>query len=176
MLEIIIDPTTTYDESSETFREVGGGVYYLEHSLYTIAKWEQKYNIPFLRNNPRKTNEQMLDYFKMMTSSKDFDPLQLTPRHIEEITNYMIAPMSATTIASRDSGPAQLQTADTLYANLFMAGMAIECEHWHFNRFIKTLEVISEKNSPAKKMTHAEIREQNIRLNAQRKAELNTKG
>ena len=176
MLKLTFESIPLYDEATNRFIEIKGGTYTFKHSLYAIAKWEAKWLTPFLVESPPKTPEQLSDYFKMMTNDEDFNPMVMTHEDQLKVLDYMKAPMSATKIYSTREGVVTVETADTLYASLFMAGLDIECQHWHINRLFKVLGVIGERNSPPKKMSASEIRERNIQLNAERKAKLNTKG
>ena len=55
------------------------------------------------------------------------------------------------------------------------AGIPFECQYWNINRLLVLLNVIEARRNP-KKMSQAEIYKQNADLNAQRKAQLNTRG
>ena len=54
-------------------------------------------------------------------------------------------------------------------------GIPFECEKWHLNRLMTLIRVVSTKSAPPKTMSKDEILAQQRRLNAERKARLNTK-
>lgn len=178
MLELEIGKLEAYDEENAQFFDVPGSgkVVRFNHCLRAIAKWEEKYEIPFLRLKPEKTGEQMLDYFHMMCLD-EFDTLELTQSDISAIVDYMNKDHSATTVASKDGERNNsIITSELLYGYLVKAKVPWEVQDWHFNRLMKLMAVLGELNGEKRKMTPAEIREQNRQLNAQRKKELNTKG
>ena len=55
-------------------------------------------------------------------------------------------------------------------------GIPFECEKWHLNRLMTLIRVVSTKSAPPKTMSKDEILAQQRRLNAERKARLNTEG
>ena len=169
-----------YDENQNEFilkptREV-----VLEHSLRTIAKWETKYEKPFLTNTP-KTPEEMLDYYLMMSPDGELKVEDINERVSHEIMNYIKSSNSATTVkrnTKKKNQASKIYTSEVLYALMFMNGVHISADRWHINRLMLTLEVISDYNTPAdqKKMSKKEILKQNREINRQRREKLKTKG
>jgi hypothetical protein len=50
------------------------------------------------------------------------------------------------------------------------------CQKWHFNHLMALIEVASVKNTPPKKMKNRDILNQNLSLNAKRRAAMHSKG
>ena len=82
MLTLEVPGLKLFNEQTLKFTIIQAQVLKLEHSLYSIAKWEEKWHIPFIESdNPylktkewEKTEENMLDYIRCMTINKDVDP------------------------------------------------------------------------------------------------------
>ena len=73
MLELQVKGMDFFDESVEEYIEVKDQCLVLEHSLISLYKWEQKWEIYFM-DNQNITNEQFIDYVRCMTINK-VDPL-----------------------------------------------------------------------------------------------------
>lgn len=72
MLEIIVPSNDLWDEENLTFINVEEKTLCLEHSLLSISKWESKWHKAFL-GKQEKTQEEILDYIKCMTLTKNVD-------------------------------------------------------------------------------------------------------
>lgn len=180
MLKITVPGQEIFDDATQTFNNTKDTVLSLEHSLVSISKWESKYNVPFLTDK-EMTDEQTMYYIKCMTLTQNVDDIVykcLTVDNIREISDYIKAPMTATTVpkipGSRNS---EIITSELIYYWMIELKIPVEFQKWHLNRLLKLIEVCNFKNNPNKsKMTHAEIAERNRRLNAERKKKWNTTG
>ena len=107
MLQITIPDEESWDEQKEQFVVTWKGrSLQLEHSLISISKWESRWCKPFL-SKKGLTREETLDYIKLMTVTPNVPPDtydHLTSENIEQITQYINAPMTATTISEDKSG------------------------------------------------------------------------
>ena len=151
----------------------------LEHSLVSLSKWESKYCKPFLYSE--KTNEEFLDYIKCMTLTHNvpddvYD--RLTTENIEAISEYVNAPMTATTFSQdKNKRPGrEIVTSELIYYWMISLNIPVEFEKWHINRLITLIRVCEIKNTPPKKRSRREIMNQNAALNAARRKRLNSKG
>jgi hypothetical protein len=179
MLQITIPAMNDlWDERNQQFLSIKETTIQLEHSLLSISKWESKWNKSFI-NTKDKTEEELIDYIKCMTITKNVDPniyVCLTAENIQEIVNYINAPMTATTIRDTEKSSREPVTSELIYYWMISLNIPVKFEKWHLNRLITLIRVCSIKNQPAKKMSRGEIMQRNAALNAARKKRWNTKG
>lgn len=179
MLQITIPAMNDlWDERNQQFLSIKETTIQLEHSLLSISKWESKWNKSFI-NTKDKTEDELIDYIKCMTITKNVDPniyVCLTAENIQEIVNYINAPMTATTIRDTGKSNHEIVTSELIYYWMISLNIPVKFEKWHLNRLITLIRVCSIKNQPAKKMSRGEIIQRNAALNAARKKRWNTKG
>lgn len=152
-----------------------------EYSLYTISLWESKWKKPFLSGFKEMGLKEKLSLFKEMCMTPDVPNnvwLRLTADHFQQIQDYITDPMSATTVhaPSQNPGRPEIVTTEVIYFWMISLGIPFECEHWHLNRLLKLIQVVSIKSSPGKKMSKREVAQQYRDLNEMRKAKYNTRG
>lgn len=154
----------------------------LEHSLVSLAKWESKWCKPFLSKTP-KTSEETIDYIRCMTITQNVPPEvynNISNDIVEEVTEYINAPMTATWFADSKKGGGrsngEMVTAEIIYYWMITLQIPSEYQKWHLNRLLTLIQVCSEKNKPSKKMSKRAIMNQNTALNAARRAQFNSKG
>ena len=180
MLRITIPAVELWDERKQEFIITKEQTLQLEHSLVSISKWESKWCKPFL-SKQEKTFEETLDYIKCMTITQNVDPEvynYLTNKNIEEINNYINAPMTATYFSDEKTSKTSREqvTAELIYYWMIALNIPFECQKWHLNRLLTLIKVCSIKNQPPKKRSRKEIMSRNAALNAARRKQLNTKG
>lgn len=180
MLTITVPSSEYWDDNKQEFVYTKGGTLKLEHSLVSIAKWESKWCKSFL-NTKEKTDEETMDYIRCMTLTQNIDPdiySHLSLQNVEDIKNYINAPMTATVFA--DTGDSstnrEVVTAELIYYWMIAYNIPFECQKWHINRLLTLVRVCGIKNNPPKKMSKGEIMRRNAALNAQRRKQMNTKG
>ena len=179
MFEIVIPGTEMFDSELEEFFTIDDIVLKLEHSLVSLSKWESIHEKPFL-SKEEKTEEEILSYVECMVL--DGNPPEgwierLQESNLETIRVHIEAKQTATWFSDTNSAPSrEIITAEIIYYWMISMQVPMECENWHLNRLFTLLRVISNKNSPAKKMSRSEIAARNRELNAQRRAQLGTKG
>lgn len=179
MLEITIPAVEQWDQIKQEFINKPAQTLRLEHSLVSLSKWESKWCKAFLTKN-EKTIEETLDYIRCMTITQNVDPevyIHLTPDNIAQINAYIEAPMTATYFSQDKGKPSNEQiTAELIYYWMIAFNIPFECQKWHLNRLLTLVRVCNVKSQPPKKMSKKEIMSRNAALNAQRKAQLGTKG
>ena len=168
-----------WDESKQEFIPPPVKVLQMEHSLVSLSKWESKYCKPFLSTD--KTDEETLDYIKMMTITQNVDPEiynRLTKNNIDEIRKYIHAPMTATTFSKERTAKRshEVVTNELIYYWMVTLNIPFECQKWHINRLLTLIRVCEVKNQPPKKMSRREIMNRNRALNEARRKQLNTTG
>lgn len=180
MLQITIPGREFFDEETQTFFSTKEQTLQMEHSLVSLSKWEAKWNKAFL-GKQKKTPEEILDYFRCMTITKNVDPKVynlLTQEQIDQINEYINAPMTATYFSNKKNGPISRETitSELLYYWMIAFNIPFECQKWHLNRLIALIRVCDVKSSTGKKMSKADIAKRNASLNAARRAKLRTRG
>lgn len=180
-LTITIPAREYYDSVNNLFMESKEQTITIEHSLLSIAKWEAKWKKPFL-TEAKKTTEEMIDYIRCMTITKNVDSMtyySLTPASFTLIQNYINDPMTATTFGEdkeKQKKSKKIITSEELYYQMAAFQIPFECEKWHFNRLLTLLRIASIKNAPPKKMGKKSIMNRNRSLNEARKKSMNTNG
>ena len=169
-----------WDDEKECFYSVRPVDLQLEHSLISISKWESKWHKSFI-DSDNKTDEEALDYIRCMTITKNVSPdtyRRLTNQHIEQINEYIKAPMTATTFREGRGakGRKRIITAELIYYWMVAFNIPVEFQKWHLNRLLTLIRVCEIENSPKKKQSANDILRENAALNAARKAQLKTKG
>lgn len=179
MLEITLPQVESFNEKTSEFITYPEVELRLEHSLYSLSKWESKWEKPYLSDSP-KSDEETLDYIRCMSQ----DPvdnetlLRLTNKDFEKIGSYISASMTATWFNEDDkkTPSRQVITAEIIYHWMIQNQVWLECEYWHLNRLITLLKVCSAKNSPEKKMSRQDAAAKQRALNEARKAKYKTSG
>lgn len=180
MLRLMIPKSELWDEMREEFVTCEGGIITVEHSLISLAKWESRWNKPFL-SKERKTTEETIDYIRCMTLTQNVNQslyLGITDSIIQQINQYIEAPMTATTFKEATNSPRNREqvTAELIYYWMIALNIPFECQKWHLNRLLTLIKVCSIKNKPPKKMSKSQILSRNAALNAERRKQYNSKG
>lgn len=181
MLRITIPAKEGFDESTNEFVTISKEqTLKLEHSLVSLSKWESKWCKAFLTKE-EKTTEETIDYIKCMTITPDVDPnvyMALTREHIEEINNYIGAPMTASHISEEKNGKSskEVVTSELIYCWMIALNIPFECQKWHLNRLLTLIRICNVKNQPSKKKSKRDIMSRNAALNAARRKKLNSRG
>lgn len=187
MLTINIPSSELFIPATNEFVTVEGKSLSLEHSLVSVSKWESKWHKPFFGNEP-KTQEQVVDYIRCMTLTKNVDPsvyFGLTPENIKAIEQYIDDPMTATTFSSDKNKPnkpnafaknKKIITSELIYYWMIAYEVPMECQKWHLNRLLTLIRVLEIKNQPSKKMSKKDLYDRNRKLNAARRNAIGTTG
>jgi hypothetical protein len=181
MLTIRVSGVESFDEKSQEFTTQGGTILELEHSLVSLSKWESIYEKPFLGKDP-KTAEEVFAYVKCMTLTPEVPKeifQQLSDEDFKAVHEYIDAKMTATWFSDPPGAPKtsrEVVTAELIYYWMTVFNIPFECEHWHLNRLFTLIRICNIKAAKPKKMSRTETAARQRELNAQRKAQLGTRG
>jgi hypothetical protein len=180
MLTITVGATDVYDEATGTFGDHGGAELQLEHSLVSLSKWESIHEKAFL-GTAEKTSEEVLSYVECMVLG-EIPPgeilQQLSDKNVEDINRYIDRKMTATWFSEQPGAPKarEIITSELIYYWMTVFNIPFECENWHINRLFTLIRICNIKQDKPKKMSRAEVGRRNRELNAQRRAQMGTKG
>lgn len=184
MLTVTIPSFEMYDSINNEFITVKAQTLNLEHSLYSISKWEAKWKKPFIGDD-KKTSEEICDYIRCMTINKNVDPRvynNIPYRIFNQIKDYMVDPMTATTFSNNEEETRRNRksqkkiTSEEIYWQMTALNIPFECDKWHFNRLETLIKICSIKNSPDKKMSKQQTARSNHALNAARRKASHSRG
>lgn len=180
MLTIVVPGTEMFDDSKQEFITKDDFTLELEHSLVSLSKWEQIYEKPFLGKDEKST-EEILGYIKAMTLTLKVPEevfSRLSEANILTINEYLDAKMTATWFNEPPGAPSSRDviTSELIYYWMVTFQIPFVCETWHLNRLFTLIRVCNNKQSKPKKMSRSEIAARQRELNAQRRAQLGTKG
>ena len=180
MFELTIPKQRLFIEKTYEFTYVEEQTICLEHSLVSLSKWERKWHKPFISSE--KNKEEILDYIKMMTITKNVNPIvyeALTEDMIAKIKDYIDDPMTATTFnkdQSKGSINNDIITAEIIYYWMIALQIPVEFQKWHINSLITLIRVCEIKNQPPKKRSRQEIASRTAAINAARRQQHAKKG
>lgn len=185
MLRIDVPGDEYFNDETGEFSYGEGVTLYLEHSLISLALWEAKWKIAYLDNH-NLTSEQQMDYIRCMIvrpkEIKEDVLLRIPPEQFEVIRDYIEDSMTATKISNRPrsgrrkvAGPKTI-TSEVIYSQMCELGIPFECEKWHLNRLLTLIRVRNIEGGPQDKMSRKDIYNENLALNAARRAKLHTHG
>ena len=178
MLRIDLPGDEWYDPVKNEFVYAEERVLHLEHSLFSISKWEAKWKKSFL-STKTKTAEETLDYIRCMADEdvSDDELARLTEQDVLKIEKYLRDPMTATTFGKdQDKGRQKKVTSEEIYYLMAANGIPFECERWNFNRLMTLLRICAIRGGKQKKMGKGEILKRQAALNAARRSATGSKG
>lgn len=180
MFTVIIPDREVFHDDSQTFEVLKGETFQIEHSLVSIAKWESKWEKPFLTSD-NKTREQTIDYIRCMTVTQNVKPesyLFMPAKIFDDIADYIKKPMTATWFNERPGikKSSEIITAEILYYCMIAYNIPMEFQKWHLNRLLTLIRVCSIKGQKPDKMSRADAFAQQRVINNARRQKHNTKG
>ena len=180
MLKLTVVLSEDYDESTKKFVVETVDIE-LEHSLASLSKWEEIWEIPLLGTGD-KTEEQNFSYLECMCLTPNVAPevfQKLDQDQQKQISEYIDKKHSATWFSDENprAKSGEAITAELVY--YWISGFQIDwqAQYWHLNKLLTLIKVFSVKadNKPVKQSARSR-QAQIAQLNAQRRAELGSKG
>lgn len=180
MLTLYVNEQEFWDRDSRKFIDVPAMKLDFEHSLASLSKWEEIWEIPFL-SSEQKTNEQTLSYIKCMLlteSVPDAVLLCLNQEHHKALNEYITAKHTATTFpaGAQQGNTGEFVTAELIYYWLTALNIPFSTDQWHLNKLLTLVKLVNRKNTPPKKMSRSEAYSRQRQLNAARRAKYGTSG
>lgn len=181
MLIINIPEQELWDEKNQRFIKINPTRLELENSLYAISNWESKWCKSFFISD-EKSEEETIDYIKQMTLNEVDDVVYkcIDRQTFDEIKKYINLPMTATKINSKknqnNNRSSSYITSEIIYYMMLTLNIPPEYDRWHINKLITLIRVCQIKSQPPKKMSQQEAIAYQARMNAERRAKLNSKG
>ena len=188
-LKIKTKEVQLWNEATQEFeyKTVPGRTIVLEHSLVSLSKWEAKYKRPFI--DSEKTNEETLDYVKMMTITQNIPDdtyKYLDTDEIKKINDYIIDPMTATKFSYNSQAGSSPKkdtskvTSELIYYWMTLYNIPESYQKWHLNRLLVLLRIAriksDEQHGKTNKMSRSDIIAQNRAINAQRRLKIGSNG
>ena len=177
MFVYTFDETETYDSVKNKFCTLKSETHSFDLTLKVIADWEGATCEPFF--NSKLDGSSMQPLMQLMCLDGGFNPAYITDDFITKMSAYISEPHTATKIHSEDTGnanPSTYMTSELVYAMMFELHIPLACEVWNINRLMTLIRVMQIRARPQKRMGSATVAERNRALNAQRRAQLKTKG
>lgn len=153
----------------------------LEHSLASLSKWEMIWEVPLL-STKEKSEEMNFSYLECMCLTPNVAPEvfhRLDEDQQRAIADYLEKSHTATWFSNEIP---QARSGETITAELiyyWMSSFRIEWEaqYWPLNRLLTLIKIFSVKQDNKPQRQSARGRQSEIaRLNAQRRAELGSRG
>lgn len=185
MLRIFLRSVEIFNEDTQEFESIGGVTVDLEHSLYTVSKWEEIHKKSFAQS--AIDFNFIMSYLPCMSMTENIPDKYwacLTHTQLNEIVAYIQDPHTATTIRRDDKKNTRNRTvtAELIYYWMISLNIPIQFEHWHFNKLMTLIQVCTIESAPKpdkkgkKKPLSKNEMQRRRELNAMRRAQLNTKG
>lgn len=178
-IKVCVPECELFDSKSQEFITTKGATLILEHSLISISKWEEKWQVPFIEGpNPKsrnKTDEQWLDYFRCMTiSPKQVDPnvyRAIPAPELKRILEYIRSERTASYVSEEPKkGSNEQITSELIYFWMINYNVPYEFQQWHLSRLLMLIRICQRKTTPPKKQSMAERSLANARISAQRRS------
>jgi len=181
MLKLTVVLKESFNEETNEFLDEETIEIELEHSLASVSKWEEIWEKPFLATND-KTDEMTLSYLQCMCLTPDVSPEvfeKLTEEQMTEISEHLEKKHTATWFSSdrSKSGGNRIITAELIYYWMSAFRIDWEAQYWPLNKLLTLIQVFSAEQDDKSPRQRTRSRQMDIaRINAQRRAELGSRG
>lgn len=181
MIKLKVVMSESFNENSGEFEANETISIELEHSLASLSKWEEIWEVPLL-STVDKTEEQNISYLQCMCLTPDVAPevfYHLSEEQQIEISDFLDKQHTATWFSNEPpaSKSGESITAELLY--YWMSGFQIDwqAQYWNLNKLLTLIKVHSLKADNKPRQQSYRSRQSEIaRINAQRRKELGSNG
>lgn len=178
MLRLRLNDGEFYDDDAEQFVYTTGREVRLEHSLYSVSKWEAETEKPFLTKKAKTVSEEIL-YIQCMDVDEILSLVEagwLYSQYQSQIAEYLKRSMTATTFRKDNSRSSSATiTAEIIYYWLVLYNIPFETQYWPLNKLLTLVRVASIKSQKPKKMSRQEQLSQQNAINSARLAAMASK-
>ena len=175
-LYIEVEPLSLFDEENQRFIDRPKQKVEFRYTLKNLDEWESKHKKRFL-DNKDITDDELLDFIKIMCTDKDFDFNRLDVDQYNRIVQYVYKDVPSATVlpkSKKKSKAGQRQsvfTSEILYAHMAINGIPFEWENRNLNKLMLLINTVNSLQSPPEKMSKTESMEEQRSIIEQRRAE-----
>lgn len=175
-LYIEVDALSLFDEENQRFIDRPKQKVEFRYTLKNLDEWESKHKKRFL-DNKDITDDELLDFIKIMCTDKNFDFNRLDVDQYNRIVQYVYKDVPSATVlpkSKKKSKAGQRQsvfTSEILYAHMAINGIPFEWENRNLNKLMILINTVNSLQSPPEKMSKTESMEEQRSIIEQRRAE-----
>ena len=175
-LYIEVDSLSLFDEENQRFIDRPKQKVEFRYTLKNLDEWESKHKKRFL-DNKDLTDDELLDFIKIMCTDKSFDFNRLDVDQYNRIIQYVYKDVPSATVlpkSKKKSKAGQRQsvfTSEILYAHMAINGIPFEWENRNLNKLMLLINTVNSLQSPPEKMSKTEAMDEQRSIIEQRRAE-----
>lgn len=175
-LYIEVDALSLFDEENQRFIDRPKQKVEFRYTLKNLDEWESKHKKRFL-DNKDLTDDELLDFIKIMCVDKNFDFNRLDVDQYNRIIQYVYKDVPSATVlpkSKKKSKAGQRQsvfTSEILYAHMAINGIPFEWENRNLNKLMLLINTVNSLQSPPEKMSKTESMDEQRSIIEQRRAE-----
>lgn len=175
-LYIEVDSLSLFDEENQRFIDRPKQKVEFRYTLKNLDEWESKHKKRFL-DNKDLTDDELLDFIKIMCTDKSFDFNRLDVDQYNRIIQYVYKDVPSATVlpkSKKKSKAGQRQsvfTSEILYAHMAINGIPFEWENRNLNKLMLLINTVNLLQAPPEKMSKTESMDEQRSIIEQRRAE-----
>lgn len=175
-LYIEVDSLSLFDEENQRFIDRPKQKVEFRYTLKNLDEWESKHKKRFL-DNKDLTDDELLDFIKIMCTDKSFDFNRLDVDQYNRIIQYVYKDVPSATVlpkSKKKSKAGQRQsvfTSEILYAHMAINGIPFEWENRNLNKLMLLINTVNSLQAPPEKMSNTEAMDEQRSIIEQRRAE-----
>lgn len=175
-LYIEVDALSLFDDENQRFIDRPKQKVEFRYTLKNLDEWESKHKKRFL-DNKDLTDDELLDFIKIMCTDKNFDFNRLDVDQYNRIIEYVYKDVPSATVlpkSKKKSKAGQRQsvfTSEILYAHMAINGIPFEWENRNLNKLMLLINTVNSLQSPPEKMSKTEAMDEQRSIIEQRRAE-----